>query len=92
MLADELTCEMFRRQFLKLAAAAFHLAGLLSPPLQAQQQGQKTFASADEACHALFGAPKSDDEGAPADPRARTGKKSFRRAILLKMRPTARIS
>jgi hypothetical protein len=39
--------------YFTVATAAFFLLASLAPSAKAQQQGQKTFASADEACHAL---------------------------------------
>src|ERR1700722_5232140 len=50
--------------YFKVAATAFLLLASFSPRVSAQQQGQKTFSSADEACHALVGALKSGDDKA----------------------------
>ena len=44
------------------AIAAFLLLSCVSPSAMAQQQGQKTFSSADEASHALVRALKNDDD------------------------------
>jgi hypothetical protein len=52
---------------LKLGSAAVLLAGLLVAPSFAQQTGQKTFASPEEASKALFAAAKSNDEKAMLD-------------------------
>ncbi|HET6930749.1 MAG TPA: DUF2950 domain-containing protein [Candidatus Acidoferrum sp.] len=51
----------------KTAAAAILTAGLLATPAFAQQAGQKTFASPEEASKALFSAVKSNDEKAMLD-------------------------
>jgi hypothetical protein len=48
----------------KLAAVAVLLLGCLPPRSMAQQQGQKTFSSAEEASHALVTAAESNDEKA----------------------------
>jgi hypothetical protein len=50
--------------YFKVVTTAFLLLVCVSPRVTAQQQGQKTFSSADEACHALAGAVKSNDEKA----------------------------
>ena len=50
--------------FWKTAAAAILAAGLLAAPALAQQAGQKTFASPEEASKALYSAAKSNDEKA----------------------------
>jgi len=50
--------------YFKVAIAAFLLVVSFSPRVTAQQPGQKTFSSADEACHALASAVKSNDEKA----------------------------
>jgi hypothetical protein len=50
--------------FWKTTAAAILAAGLLAAPAMAQQAGQKTFASAEEATKALYSAAKSNDEKA----------------------------
>ena len=50
--------------YFKVATTAFLLLACFSPRVTAQQQGQKTFSSADEACHALVGALKSGDDKA----------------------------
>lgn len=52
---------------LRLSAAAILLTGLLAVPAFAQQTGQKTFASPEEASKALFTAAKSNDEKAMLD-------------------------
>ena len=49
---------------LKLAAITILLAGSFAAPMPAQQAGQKTFASSQEASKALFAAAKSNDEKA----------------------------
>jgi len=49
---------------LMLSAAAILLTGLLAAPAFAQQAGQKTFSSPEEASKALFAAAKSNDEKA----------------------------
>src|ERR1700688_4484364 len=51
----------------KLAAMAVLLTGLFASPSWAQQAGQKTFASPEEASKALFAAAKSNDEKALLD-------------------------
>ena len=48
----------------KLAVAALLLTGCLSVRLMAQQSGQKTFSSSEEASHALFVATQDNDEKA----------------------------
>jgi hypothetical protein len=48
----------------KLAVIAIVFAGCFPAPSVAQQQGQKTFASAEDASQALFAAARSDDERA----------------------------
>jgi len=48
--------------FWKTAAAAILTAGLLAAPVLAQQAGQKTFASPEEASRALYSAAKGNDE------------------------------
>jgi Protein of unknown function (DUF2950) len=53
--------------FWKTAAAAILTAGLLAAPAFAQQAGQKTFASPEEASKALYSAVKSNDEKALLD-------------------------
>jgi hypothetical protein len=50
--------------YFKVATTAFLVLACFSPRVTAQQQGQKTFSSADEACHALVGALKSGDDKA----------------------------
>jgi len=50
--------------FWKIAAAAILTAGLSVAPALAQQAGQKTFASPEEASKALYSAAKSNDEKA----------------------------
>ena len=51
----------------KLAATAILLTGLFVSPSRAQQAGQKTFASPEEASKALFAAAKNNDEKAMLD-------------------------
>lgn len=51
----------------KLAAMAVLLTGLFALPSRAQQAGQKTFASPEEASRALFAAAKNNDEKAMLD-------------------------
>jgi hypothetical protein len=51
----------------KLAAVAVLLTGVFAAPSRAQQAGQKTFASPEEASKALFAAAKSNDEKALLD-------------------------
>ncbi|HXC49135.1 MAG TPA: DUF2950 domain-containing protein [Candidatus Sulfotelmatobacter sp.] len=51
----------------KLAAMAVLLTGLFAVPSRAQQTGQKTFASPEEASKALFAAVKGNDEKALFD-------------------------
>ena len=48
----------------KLAVVAILFVGCFPTPSVAQQQGQKTFASAEDASQALFAASRSDDERA----------------------------
>lgn len=51
-----------------LTALLLLVGGMLAvPPTQAQQQGQKTFASPEEACRALYQAAKANDEKALLD-------------------------
>ncbi len=50
--------------FLALGAIAFILPACFPAVSQAQQPGQKTFSSADEACHALVKALKDGDDNA----------------------------
>jgi DUF2950 family protein len=47
-----------------VATAAFLLFASFAPSVMAQQPGQKTFSSADEACHALIAALKNTDNTA----------------------------
>jgi hypothetical protein len=56
-----------RGNLLKLAAVAILLAGFFAAPSLAQQAGQKTFASPEQASAALFAAAKSNDEKAMLD-------------------------
>ena len=63
-----------RRNFWKLAAVAVLLTGLFASPSWAQQAGQKTFASPEEASKALFQAAKSNDEKALLDLLGQDGK------------------
>jgi hypothetical protein len=58
----------------KLAAMAVLLTGLFAVPSRAQQAGQKTFASPEEASKALFAAAKSNDEKALLDLLGSDGK------------------
>ena len=51
----------------KLAATAILMTGLFASPSWAQQAGQKTFASPEEASKALFAAAKNNDEKAMLD-------------------------
>jgi hypothetical protein len=53
--------------FLRMAAAAILLTGLIVSPSLAQQGGQKTFASPAEATKALYAAAKNNDEKAMLD-------------------------
>src|ERR1700732_622186 len=50
--------------YFKVATAVFLLLAVFSPGVTAQQQGQKTFSSADDACHALCRAVKNSDDKA----------------------------
>jgi Protein of unknown function (DUF2950) len=56
-----------RGSLLKLAGTAVLLAVFSATPSHAQQTGQKTFASPEEASKALFAAAKSNDEKAMLD-------------------------
>jgi len=56
-----------RGNFLRMAAVAILLAGLLAEPSRSQQAGQKTFTSPEEATKALYAAAKSNDEKAMLD-------------------------
>lgn len=49
---------------MRFAAVAGMLAGLAAVRSEAQQQGQKTFSSPEQACRALYNATKADDEKA----------------------------
>lgn len=60
--------------FWKTAAAAILAAGLIAAPALAQQAGQKTFASPEEASKALYSAAKSNDEKAMLDVLGPDGK------------------
>jgi hypothetical protein len=60
--------------FWKAAAAAILAAGLLAAPALAQQAGQKTFASPEEASKALYSAAKSNDEKVMLDVLGPDGK------------------
>src|SRR6202521_5609005 len=51
----------------KFAAVAILLLGSMPAIARAQQQGQKTFASAEEASNALFTAAQNNDEKAMLD-------------------------
>jgi hypothetical protein len=53
--------------FLKMAAVAVLLAGLLATSAEGQQPGQKTFASPEEASKALYAAAQSNDHKAMLD-------------------------
>jgi Protein of unknown function (DUF2950) len=60
--------DRFRRDsFLKMAAVAVLLAGLLATGAKGQQPGQKTFASPEEASKALYAAAQSNDQKAMLD-------------------------
>lgn len=50
--------------YFTVATAAFLLFACFAPSVMAQQPGQRTFSSADEACHALVTALKSSDNAA----------------------------
>src|SRR6202046_2008168 len=50
--------------FFTVATAALLLFACFAPSVMAQQPGQKTFPSADEACHALVKALKNSDDAA----------------------------
>jgi hypothetical protein len=63
-----------RRNLWKLAAVAVLLTGLCASPSWAQQAGQKTFASPEEASKALYTAAKSNDEKALLDVLGPDGK------------------
>jgi hypothetical protein len=52
------------RSFLKLAAATLLVAGFVASSCRAQQQGQKTFATPEDASKALYAAAQSNDEKA----------------------------
>jgi hypothetical protein len=56
-----------RATLLKLASVAILLAGSLAAPSMAQQSGQKTFSTPEDAGKALFAAAKSNDEKAILD-------------------------
>jgi Protein of unknown function (DUF2950) len=56
-----------RGNFLKMAAAAILLAGLFAVASRAQQAGQKTFGSPEEASKAFYAAAKNNDEKAMLD-------------------------
>ncbi|HXH65806.1 MAG TPA: DUF2950 domain-containing protein [Candidatus Limnocylindrales bacterium] len=56
-----------RYHLLKLGSAAVLLAGLFAASCLAQQAGQKTFTSPEEASKALYSAAKSNDEKAMLD-------------------------
>ncbi len=58
----------------KLAAVAILLAGCLSSPSLAQQAGQKTFSSPEDASRALFAAAQNNDEKALLDILGADGK------------------
>jgi hypothetical protein len=60
--------------FWKTAAAAFLAAVILAAPALAQQSGQKTFASPEEASKALYSAAKGNDEKAMLDVLGPDGK------------------
>lgn len=56
-----------RGNFLRMAVAAILLAGLFAAASRAQQAGQKTFASPEEASKAFYAAAKNNDEKAMLD-------------------------
>jgi Protein of unknown function (DUF2950) len=58
----------------KLAAVAILLTGCFSIPSVAQQPGQKTFSSPEDASHALVAAAQNNDEKAMLDILGRDGK------------------
>jgi Protein of unknown function (DUF2950) len=71
----KLNVERFHRANLaELAAVAVLLAGCLSVPSMAQQPGQKTFSSPEDAGHALLAAAQNNDEKAMLDILGRDGK------------------
>lgn len=63
-----------RGNFLKFAAGIVLLTGVLASPSLAQQAGQKTFASAEEASKALYTAAQANDEKALLDLFGPSGK------------------
>jgi hypothetical protein len=68
MLRTKLNLDKFQwANLLKLAAVAILLTGCFPTRSLAQQQGQKTFSSAEEASNALLMATKSNDEKAMLD-------------------------
>src|ERR1700693_1854827 len=74
--------------YFKVLTTAFLLLVCVSPTVTAQQQGQKTFSSADEACHALDGAVKSNTEKPSLPIPAPQGKKIIPPVNPPKTKPT----
>jgi hypothetical protein len=75
MLRTKLNLDQFHRANLpRLAAVAILLTACFSSPSVAQQPGQKTFSSPEEASHALFTATQSNDEKAILDILGADGK------------------
>src|SRR6202162_1088 len=75
MQRTKLNLEKFHRTNLpELAAAAILLAGCFSLPSMAQQPGQKTFSSPEDASQALVTAAQSNDEKAMLDILGAEGK------------------
>ena len=70
-------------------AAAILLAACFPVLLMAQQKGQKTFSSAEEASKALVTAAQNNDEKAMLDIFGPAGKQSFRRETTPRTRKTA---
>src|SRR5277367_2156800 len=71
----KLNFEKFREtHFLEIAALAVLLTGFFVVPSSAQQPGQKTFSSAEEASQALVSAAQSNDEKAMLDILGADGK------------------
>src|SRR5277367_2723135 len=72
----KLNFEKFREtHFLEIAALAVLLTGFFVVPSSAQQPGQKTFSSAEEASSALVAAAQSNDEKAMLDILGADGKR-----------------
>jgi hypothetical protein len=63
-----------RYHLLKLGSTAILLAGLVAAPSLAQQAGQKTFGSPEEASKAFYSAAKSNDEKTMLDLLGQDGK------------------